>query len=228
MRKRLVAAFDRFIDVRSLADDEVARLARAQGMDIAIDLGGYTKGSRMSIFAARAAPVQVSYLGFLGTMGAEFIDYLIADRTIVPPSARIATPRRSSIYRAIRPVTPGDASPSRRSRATRWVCRRKVSCSAASTTATRSRRARSTAGCGYCSGSSGVCSSCTARTRGCRGISGRKRQPAASTQIVLCSDPACRLRSTSRATVRPTSSSIRFPTTPARRPTMRCGRACPC
>jgi predicted O-linked N-acetylglucosamine transferase (SPINDLY family) len=87
MRRRVVAAVDRFVDVRGMSDLEVARAAREIGIDVAIDLGGFTLNSRTGIFARRAAPVQASYLGFLGTMGASFIDYLIADRVIVPDDA---------------------------------------------------------------------------------------------------------------------------------------------
>ena len=88
MSSRVAAAFDRFVDVRDLADADVAALARKLGIDIAIDLGGFTQGNRTGIFAARAAPVQVSYLGYLGTMGAEYIDYLVADNVIIPPESR--------------------------------------------------------------------------------------------------------------------------------------------
>jgi len=88
MRKRLRAAFDRFIDARFQSDRQVAQLARDLEVDIAVDLGGFTRGCRPGIFAMRAAPVQVSYLGYLGTMGAEFMDYLIADRTVIPPGSR--------------------------------------------------------------------------------------------------------------------------------------------
>jgi protein O-GlcNAc transferase len=87
MRKRLEGAFDRFIDVRRRSDPEVALLARSLGVDIAVDLGGFTLGSRPGIFALRAAPLQVSYLGYSGTMGAGYIDYLIADRTVIPPGS---------------------------------------------------------------------------------------------------------------------------------------------
>jgi predicted O-linked N-acetylglucosamine transferase (SPINDLY family) len=84
MRARLAAAFDHFLDVRSKSDTEVAELMRALEIDIAIDLTGYTKGCRPGIFARRAAPIQVSYLGFPATMGADFIDYIIADRIVLP------------------------------------------------------------------------------------------------------------------------------------------------
>jgi protein O-GlcNAc transferase len=86
MRDRLVEAFDRFVDVRSRSDKEVALLARELEIDIAVDLKGYTQNYRAGIFAARAAPVQVNYLGFPGTMGAEYIDYLIADQILIPES----------------------------------------------------------------------------------------------------------------------------------------------
>ena len=84
MRTRLEGAFDQFIDVRGKTDKEIAQLARAHGIDIAVDLMGYTQNARTGIFAELAAPVQVSYLGYPGTLGAEYIDYLIADQTIIP------------------------------------------------------------------------------------------------------------------------------------------------
>ena len=85
MRNRLVRAFDRFLDVRASSDEAIARLARELQVDIAIDLGGFTRGGRTGIFAMRAAPVQVNYLGYPGTMGAEYIDYLVADAHVIPP-----------------------------------------------------------------------------------------------------------------------------------------------
>jgi len=84
MRQRLQASFDRFLDVRSKSDREIALLSRELEIDIAVDLGGFTRDSRPNIFALRAAPIQVSYLGYPGTTGAEYIDYLIADRTLIP------------------------------------------------------------------------------------------------------------------------------------------------
>lgn len=84
MRKRLEKSFDQFIDVRDQPEKEIVRIARDIGIDIAIDLGGYTQDSRVNIFSERVAPVQASYLGFLGTMGVRFIDYIIADSLIIP------------------------------------------------------------------------------------------------------------------------------------------------
>jgi predicted O-linked N-acetylglucosamine transferase (SPINDLY family) len=86
-RKRLECAFDRFLDVRTSSDLQVALLARDLGVDIAVDLGGHTHLSRTGVFALRAAPLQVNYLGYPGTMGATYMDYVIADRTLVPPGA---------------------------------------------------------------------------------------------------------------------------------------------
>jgi predicted O-linked N-acetylglucosamine transferase (SPINDLY family) len=83
MRKRLEAACE-VIDVHDKSDREVAIVARDLQIDIAVDLKGLTQDSRPGIFALRAAPLQVSYLGYPGTTGAEYIDYLIADRTLIP------------------------------------------------------------------------------------------------------------------------------------------------
>jgi predicted O-linked N-acetylglucosamine transferase (SPINDLY family) len=85
---RVVGAFEHFIDVQDRSDQEVAQLARQLEIDIAVDLGGFTQGCRPRIFAMRAAPLQVSYLGYLGTMGAPYMDYLLADQTLVPVEHR--------------------------------------------------------------------------------------------------------------------------------------------
>jgi predicted O-linked N-acetylglucosamine transferase (SPINDLY family) len=84
MRARLVKAFDRFVDVRQRTDAEVATLARDMGIDVAVNLNGITEHSRSGIFALRAAPIQVNFLGYPGTMGAGYMDYLIGDRTVIP------------------------------------------------------------------------------------------------------------------------------------------------
>jgi protein O-GlcNAc transferase len=86
MRQRLQRAFEHFVDARELTDDEIAARIREAEIDVLIDLNGYTAGARFGIFAHRAAPLQVGYLG--GTRGADYIDYLIVDRTIVAPAQR--------------------------------------------------------------------------------------------------------------------------------------------
>jgi len=88
IRRRLEAAFDRFIDVTHEGDDAVVALMRDLEIDIAVDLSGHTRDQRTGIFARRAAPIQVNCLGLPGTMGADFMDYLIADRTLIPESLR--------------------------------------------------------------------------------------------------------------------------------------------
>ncbi len=89
VRQRLVDAAEHFRDVRKTTDSELAEMARADGIDIAIDLKGYTEGSRSALFAHRLAPVQISWLGWPGTMGHECFDYAIVDRVTVPETQRI-------------------------------------------------------------------------------------------------------------------------------------------
>lgn len=86
MRHRLQATFDRFIDVREKNDLEVARLLRELEVDIVVDLKGFTGNGRLGILAHRPAPVQVSYLGYPGTSGADYIDYLVADKHLIRDS----------------------------------------------------------------------------------------------------------------------------------------------
>jgi predicted O-linked N-acetylglucosamine transferase (SPINDLY family) len=88
IRNRLVTAFDQFIDVRNKTDQEVALLSRSLGIDIAIDLGGFTGDCRTGIFAYQAAPIQINYLVYPGTLGAEYIDYIIGDKTLIPDKSQ--------------------------------------------------------------------------------------------------------------------------------------------
>jgi predicted O-linked N-acetylglucosamine transferase (SPINDLY family) len=88
MRSRLQAAVDQFVELESMSDEDAARLARNLEIDIAVDLSGFTSGARPGIFASRAAPLQLGYLGFTGSMGAGFMDYLVADRTVIPVERR--------------------------------------------------------------------------------------------------------------------------------------------
>lgn len=88
MRQRLRAGVDVFHDVRELDDLRVAELARREQVDIAVDLKGHTANTRLGIFALRAAPVQISYLGYPGTVGAPFIDYIVADGVVIPEDKR--------------------------------------------------------------------------------------------------------------------------------------------
>ena len=83
-RQRVFLCFDQFLDVRLKSDRDISLLARKIEIDIAIDLKGYTRNCRPNIFAEGCAPIQVSYLGYPGTMATEYIDYLIADCTLIP------------------------------------------------------------------------------------------------------------------------------------------------
>jgi predicted O-linked N-acetylglucosamine transferase (SPINDLY family) len=84
MRHRLVKAFDTFEDVRHLSDLDIARLMRAREIDIAVDLNGHTHEARPGIFSYRPAPVQVNYLVYPGTTGASYMNYILADRIVLP------------------------------------------------------------------------------------------------------------------------------------------------
>jgi predicted O-linked N-acetylglucosamine transferase (SPINDLY family) len=88
MRGRVISAFDRFIDVREESDAEIALLIREMEIDIAVDLKGYTKDHRSGIFAHRPAPIQVTYLGYPGTLGAPYFDYIVADPIVIPDEHR--------------------------------------------------------------------------------------------------------------------------------------------
>ncbi len=90
MRKRLVAAFDDFVDVRGKAERDIASLAREKGIDVAVDLKGYALDERTGAFARRAAPVQVSWLGYPATTGAKHMDYFVADAVTMTPAIREA------------------------------------------------------------------------------------------------------------------------------------------
>lgn len=82
--RRFRCGFDHYLEVKDKSSLEIARLIRAHEIDIAIDLSGYTAGSRLEVLSHRPAPVQITYLGYPGTLGLPYIDYLIADRYIVP------------------------------------------------------------------------------------------------------------------------------------------------
>lgn len=84
-RRTIEAQCDEFVDITGLSDDEAAGRIRKDVINILVDLKGYTHSHRLGIFARRPAPVQISYLGFLGTTGASFIDYFVADPVVVPP-----------------------------------------------------------------------------------------------------------------------------------------------
>lgn len=87
-RDRIVQAFDHFYDVSTKSDDEILEKSRNLNIDIAVDLKGYTRDMRMGIFSKRVAPIQINYLGYPGTMGVNYYDYIIADKVLIPEHSR--------------------------------------------------------------------------------------------------------------------------------------------
>jgi protein O-GlcNAc transferase len=85
IRLRLEKSFDRFIDVRSVSDAGIAQQIANDEIDILVDLTGYTRHLRPGIFSRRPAPIQVNYLGYPGTLGVAYMDYIIVDAFVVPP-----------------------------------------------------------------------------------------------------------------------------------------------
>ena len=88
MRKRLISAFDNFVDIQNESDEEVAKKIFEDKIDILVDLTGHTQHGRTGILALHPAPVQVNYLGYPGTMGADFVDYIIADQFVIPENMK--------------------------------------------------------------------------------------------------------------------------------------------
>jgi len=118
MRRRLVRAFDRFVDLSTTPDREAAERIRADGVDLLVDLKGHTKGDRLGVLTRRPAPVQVTWLGYPGTTGADFIDFSIADPVTIPVShARDHTERVVRLpwcYQPADTTRPVAETPSRR------------------------------------------------------------------------------------------------------------------
>jgi len=88
IRQRLKASFEHFIDAEKYSDDKIANLIKELEIDIVVDLMGFTSDSRTGVFTRRPAPIQVNYLGYPGTMGARYIDYILADRFVIPQEKR--------------------------------------------------------------------------------------------------------------------------------------------
>jgi protein O-GlcNAc transferase len=120
MRRRLEAAFDRLIYINQMSDAQAAGRIRSEEIDILVNLNGYFGTPRMGVFARRAAPIQVNYLGFPATLGAPYMDYIIADRIVIPEEERRfydeqvvwlpASYQVNDSKRAIAPMLPGRAA----------------------------------------------------------------------------------------------------------------------
>ncbi len=141
MRARLAGSFEHFFDVAARSDREFASLVRDNEVDVAVDLIGFTENSRANVMAQRPAPLQANFLGYPGTMGAPYIDYIIADHVVIPAehqpfyTEKIAyLPHCYQPTDTTRPVAAAPLSGAMSD------CRTTPSCSARSTTTTRSRR----------------------------------------------------------------------------------------
>ncbi len=88
MRSRVSSGFNHFFDVTKKSDHEVARMSRELGIDIAVDLKGFTQDCRTGIFAEHCAPIQINYLGYPGTLAASYFDYIVADKTLIPQESQ--------------------------------------------------------------------------------------------------------------------------------------------
>ncbi len=88
MYKRVNSAFDKFFNLEDKSDSEIRNFSRTQNINIAVDLKGYTKNNRFEIFKERCAPIQINYLGYPGTLGSDCMDYIIADKILIPKESQ--------------------------------------------------------------------------------------------------------------------------------------------
>lgn len=86
MQTKIAETFDKFKDVHGLSNQAIKETVHSDEIDIAIDLTGYTKDGRSGLFASRLAPIQINFLGYPGSMGADFMDYIVADPFLIPES----------------------------------------------------------------------------------------------------------------------------------------------
>ena len=149
-RKRIDAAVHRVVNIRGLGDAQAARAIRDSGIDILVNLNGYFGDDRNHVFAQRPAPVQVNYLGFPGTLGAPYMDYIVADPIVIPDAQRTFFTEK-----VVHLPHSYQAKDNRRAMSNRVFSRSDFGLPqdgfvfAASTTTTRSRRTPSTDGCGF-------------------------------------------------------------------------------
>jgi predicted O-linked N-acetylglucosamine transferase (SPINDLY family) len=87
-RNRIITAFDKFIDISKMSDFDAAKLIYKEQIDILINLNGFFGTGRPIVFSYRPVPIQINYLGFPGTIGSKYIDYILCDRTVVPPQSK--------------------------------------------------------------------------------------------------------------------------------------------
>ncbi len=177
MRARLMRAFDRFTDIEPLSHAAAAAKIYADGVDILVDLKGYTEHARTRIVALRPAPVQVNYIGYPGTMGAEFIDYLVADRFVVPSGHAADYSEQLALLPGSYQANDRSGRSRKRRRAVNSDYRRTASYSAVSTRRTRSCRTCSQHGCVFSRPCPPACCGCSTAIPGRTGTCAGSPQP---------------------------------------------------
>ena len=227
MRARLVKSFDQFYDVQATPDRDVATMLHGLRTDIVIDLSGYTLGCRPEILASRPAPIAVNYLGYPGTMSVDFVDYIIADRLVLPFD-------RQPYYVEKIVHVPGSYQVNDRKRAIAVHtpagncvgCPHAAWCFVASTARGRSLPRSSRCGCGFCRRSRVACCGCSRSLTKPRTIYAERPQRAASIRRGWYLPRGFRRSNTWRVISTPICFSILCPTMPTAQRATRCGPAC--
>ena len=88
MNKRVKSAVDKYVDIKNFSTKEIIEITRKNQIDIAIDENGFTQNARTELFESKLSPIQVNFLGYPGTSGAKFIDYIVADHIVIPDDQR--------------------------------------------------------------------------------------------------------------------------------------------
>ncbi len=238
LRRRITAAATDFVDLRDFDDADAARRIADDGVDILVDLKGYTRGGRLGICAWRPAPLQLTWLGFPGSTGGDFFDYLIADSIVAPPAeAEMFSETLAYLPDCYQPCDGGreppgapDAPGVRRGQRSGPIlaCPKRVWFSAASTRLTRSRRRCFPAGWRCWRRCPDRRSGCSTAVPAAATVSAPRPGPPASIPGACCLPPGSPRRPTSAAWPSPTWPSIPSPATATPRPRTRSGPVCRC
>ena len=230
VRRRLLAAFDRLSTCAGSRMRKPRGASTTDGIDILVDLKGYTKDARTEILAHRPAPVQVNFLGYPGSMGADFIDYILADAFVAPmhlqPSFTERIVHLPDSYQPNdrrRQISPAGAV-ARRSAA----CRRRLRVLLVQQRLQDHARRCSRSGCACSPPCREACCGCWTPTPSPRPTCGARRRRGASIPAGWCSRPSCACRSTWRGSGSPTCSSIPCRSTRIPPPATPCGPGCRC
>ena len=187
VRTRVAKACDHFHELGAKGDAEMADLLNAMELDIIIDLTGFTENARPGVLARRPAPIQVSYLGYLGSMGVDFIDYVMADEHVVPFDQQPFYTEKSSTFPIVFSSTTTSWRFRRgRRRAARSDCLPKASCFVHSTIAISFARRFSLPGCDFSATFLEACCGCLPPTQTRRRICATRPPGLASIRVDWC------------------------------------------